>query len=81
MDRYLKEALLHQNQDLEKWKKILNPYFYKELEWRVVINNEDAFDYHDIIRGDEIIKIVKKVILELENKNKFKTDAPTETNR
>lgn len=68
MDRYLKEALLHQNQDLEKWKKILNPYFYKELEWRVVINNDDALDYHDIIRGEEIIKIVKKVILELEKK-------------
>ena len=34
----------------------------------VVINNNDAIDYHDIIRGEEIIKIVKKVILELEKK-------------
>jgi N-acyl-L-homoserine lactone synthetase len=66
MSRYIKQALEQQTKELEQWKKILKPEFFKELEWRVTINNENAFDEYDIIKGDKMLKIVHRTILNLE---------------
>lgn len=62
----MKEALERQSKELEQWKKILKPEFYKELEWRVTIDNENAFDEYDIINGEKMFKIVHRTILNIE---------------
>lgn len=66
MNRYMKEALEQQSKELTQWEKVLKPEYYNELQWRVTIDNENAFDEYDIIKGEKLLKIVHRTILNLE---------------
>jgi hypothetical protein len=51
LDFSVKEAIIKQREQLDKWKKILKPKIYKELEKWATKHNSTAKFGIDIVRG------------------------------